>query len=81
MIDLNAKNHFRLLTPDHYKDFADLIAHPAMRLAMNAALNQLIQSPVTTEELNGAKKYMNILASLSTLETPQRLPQKSLKGN
>lgn len=77
-VDLNPKNQFKTLTPDHHKAFADLIAQPAMRMGMNVALTQLCQSGITTEELNGAKHYMRILSSLTDSEPPKRLPQRKL---
>ncbi len=79
MIDLSPKSQFRLITPDHFKAFGDLIVHPSMRLGMNVALTQLTHSGITTEELNGAKKYMNLLADLTNTDKPKRLPQKSLQ--
>jgi hypothetical protein len=78
-VDLDPKRQFRLLSPDHHKQFANLITDPAMRLAMNVALTQLCQTGITTDELNGAKKYMAILSSLADAETPKRMPQKTLK--
>lgn len=80
-VDLDPRAQFRVHMSDYYAKFATMIAEPAMRLGMNTALTQLCQSGVTTEELNGAKKYMKILSSLTDNDPPKRLPQKTLKNS
>lgn len=78
--DLNPKEQFKLLLPEHYKSFADLISHPSMRLGLNHALIQLTHSGVTTEELCGAKKFIGILSNLSNDDPVAQLPVKSLQN-
>ena len=78
--DLDPKSQFKLLHQDHYRAFAELVVQPSMRVGINFALIQLTHSGVTTDQLNGAKKFINILSNLSNDDPPATLPRKALKN-
>lgn len=79
MIELSPKRQFQVLHKEHMEKFSDLVAQPAMKTALTHAFAQLATSPVTTEELGGAKKFLVIFASMSEPDaTPQPLPAKTL---
>ncbi len=57
----------------------EILAQPAIRTAITYAFAQMSYSGVTTEELNGAKKFITILTTLHEPELKRKgLPAKNL---
>lgn len=79
MIDLSPKAQFRTLQKEHHDKFANLITEPAMRTALTHAFAELGFTGITTDELNGAKKFMVVFSRMAEPDTfPQGLPPKNL---
>jgi hypothetical protein len=79
MIDLSPRKQFQDLRKDDASAFAGMIAQPAVRTALTYALAQLTHQAVTTEELNGAKKFIIVFASLHEDKEQKPLPAKTLQ--
>lgn len=78
MVDLSPRQQFQSLRKEDADKLAAIMNEPAMRTALTYAFAHLGHTGVTPDELNGAKKFIVILASLHEPEIKRRLPQKSL---
>lgn len=61
------------------KAFRELIAHPAMKVALLHAQAELIQYRLTPEQLSGARQFISVLCNLGENEPPQHYPVKQLE--
>lgn len=78
-MDLSPKSQFQSLHKEYCDAFCKLITEPAMRVGLTSAFAQLQFGGVTTEEMNGAKKFIAILAALGEPPASNHLPSKELK--
>jgi hypothetical protein len=65
---------------DQVANFRAIARHTHFQLALSAALAELAQShKPTSEELNGARKFINVLLNLAEGDpSPSRFPVKTL---
>lgn len=79
MINISPKQQFQTIHVEHAKRFGELVADPSVRVAMTSAFAELQFGGVTTEEMNGAKKFIAIFAGLAENEPVRKMPIKALK--
>lgn len=73
------REQFHQRTED-LKKFQELMGEPAMRAGITYALAELaLAGSTTTEQLVGAKRFVDTFTKLGEIDGLQSLPQKPLK--